>query len=79
MKMARIEIEHFYGLMGGLFKICYSWTAHKLREEHPYALEQVRVSHLLTNCYVVVNGSIVTNSFKCDEFLPNSLHDYLQP
>lgn len=79
MKMARISIEHFYGLMGRLFPICSCWSQYKLQEEAPYALEQVRVCHLMTNCYIVCNGSIVTNTYKCDEFMPNSLADYLRP
>jgi hypothetical protein len=79
MKMARISIEHFYGLMGRISSCCTVWSQYKLREEHPYAAEQVRVCHLLTNCYIVCHGSLITNAYKCDQLLPNSLADYLRP
>lgn len=70
-------IEKNYGMVSTLFKICTVVDKNKLAKEKPYALEQLRVCHLLLNCYVCLNKdqASFTNTFGCN---PPLLKDYLK-
>ena len=70
-KAARITIEKNYGLSSTVFKVCENKNAHKLGQIHPYAVEQLRVVYLLTNCYICLNG---THTF---DLAPPTLEQYL--
>lgn len=70
-KAARIIIEHNYGLSSTVFGVCDNKNAHKLGQRHPYAVEQLRVVYLLTNCYICLNGS------RTFDLAPPSLEEYL--
>ena len=77
LKAAWITIEKNYAMIGNIFRICESPEASKLAKKNPYALEQLRVCHLLTNCYVCLNG----DQASCDSMFgctPPKLDDYLQ-
>ena len=56
IKSARITIEKNYGMTSTIFRICNSVEGFKLAKNRPYALEQLRICHLLTNCYICFNG-----------------------
>ena len=77
MKSARITIEKNYGLISSMFKICNSVEGFKIAKRRPYTLEQLRVCHLLTNCYVCLNGDQAghNNTFGLD---PPPLRSYLR-
>ena len=77
LKAARITIEKNYAMIGNIFRICQSTEGFRLAKKVPYALEQLRVCHLLTNCYVCLNGdqSSSTNTFDCS---PPTLEEYLE-
>ena len=77
LKAARMTIEKNYGMVSTLFKICTVVDKNKLAKEKPYALEQLRVCHLLLNCYVCLNKDQAssTNTFGCN---PPLLKDYLK-
>ena len=76
LKAARITIEKNYAMIGNIFHICESPEAFKLAKKNPYSLEQLRVCHLLTNCYVCLNGDQAScdNTFGCS---PPKLEVYL--
>lgn len=76
MKAARITIEKNYGMTSTIFRICNSREGFKLAQNNPYALEQLRVCHLLVNCYVCLNGDQASsdNTFGCN---PPRLEEYL--
>lgn len=77
LKAARITIEKNYAMVSNIFRICKSVEGLKLAQNRPYALEQLRVCHLLTNCYICLNGDQAgsDNTFGVD---PPSLEEYLQ-
>lgn len=77
LKAARITIEKNYAMIGNVFRICYSTENFKLAKKNPYALEQLRVCHLLANCYVCLNGDQASsiNTFGC---APPTLEEYLR-
>ena len=77
LKAARITIEKNYAMIGNIFRICQSTEGFRLAKKVPYALEQLRVCHLLTNCYVCLNGdqSSSNNTFDCS---PPTLEEYLE-
>jgi hypothetical protein len=54
-RAARMSIEKNYGLTNCVFRICDTTKGYQLGKQHPYALEQLRVSHLLINCYICFN------------------------
>jgi len=76
MRSVRITIEKNYGMVSTLFRICCSTEGSKIAKRSPVVLEQLRVCHLLTNCYVCLNGDQAgsTNTFNIS---PPSLEDYL--
>ena len=63
LKSARMSIEHSFGQLSNLFKICHCRDEVKLGKKIPYALEQLRVCHLLQNCHVCFNGNSTSNKF----------------
>ena len=56
MSSARITIEKNYGQTSCVFKICDTRHDYKLGKKNPVALEQLRVCHLMLNCYACFNG-----------------------
>jgi hypothetical protein len=76
-RAAWMPIEKNYGLTNCVFRICDTTRGYQLAKQHPYALEQLRVSHLLINCYICLNGDQVSsvNTFNCP--LP-CIDDYLR-
>ena len=48
-RAARMPIEKNYGLTSCLFRICDTNRGYQLGKQHPFALEQLRVCHLLMN------------------------------
>ena len=76
LKAARITIERNYAMVSNIFRICSSKEGYKLAKRNPYALEQLRVCHLLTNCYICFNG----DQASCDNTFgvsPPTLEQYL--
>ena len=59
MRSARITVEKNYAMVSNLFRICETRDGYKIAKERPYAIEQLRVCTLLTNCYVCMNGDVV--------------------
>jgi hypothetical protein len=55
-RAAWMPIEKKYGLTNCVFRICDTERGYQLAKQHPYALEQLRVCHLLVNCYICFNG-----------------------
>ena len=76
MKGARITIEKNYGMTSTIFRICDSAEGLKIAKKNPYAIEQLRVCHLLVNCYICLNGDQASsdNTFGVN---PPKLEDYL--
>jgi hypothetical protein len=58
MRSARITIKKNYAMASNLFHICATSDGYKIAKERPYAIEQLRVCTLLTNCYVCMNGDV---------------------
>jgi hypothetical protein len=56
MKSARIVIEKNYGQTSCVFRICDTRHDYKLGKKNHVALEQLRVCHLMLNCYACLNG-----------------------
>jgi hypothetical protein len=73
-----MSIEKNCGMTSSLFRVCADreWSKSKLakKKKAPYAAEQLRVSHLLVNCYVCCQGDQVSNTFG---LVPPSLEEYL--
>ena len=76
IKPARQTIEHCYGELETNFRICTQPSSMKLCQSNPYAIEQLRVCHLLSNIYTCLNGNKCSLAFDCT---PPSLDDYLVP
>ena len=76
-RAARIPIERNYGHRSCVQRICDSSAGLQLGKRHPYALEQLRVCHLLMNCYICLKGNqgSSVNTFDCS---PPRLQDYLR-
>jgi hypothetical protein len=72
-----IPIEKNYGLTNCVFRICDTTRGYQLGKKRPYALEQLRVCHLLVNCYICLNGDQASgvNTFNCPS---PRIEDYLQ-
>ncbi len=73
-RAARMPIEKKYSLTNCIFRICDRTRGYQLGKQHPYALEQLRVSHLLLNCYICFNGDQASSvdAFDCP---PPHIHD----
>jgi hypothetical protein len=50
MKSARITVEKNYAMVSSFFHICETRDDYKIAMERPYAIEQLCVCTLLTNC-----------------------------
>ena len=68
LKSARMSIEHSFGQVSNLFKICHNKDEVMLGKKIPYALEQLR------NCHVCFNGNSTSNKFLVP---PPSIDNYL--
>lgn len=55
MRSSRMPIEKFYAHKDNLWDVC-AHTAGHLAKKHPYAIEQLRIVYLLTNCFNCFNG-----------------------
>ncbi len=77
MRSARITVEKNYAMVSNLFHICSNKDNYKIAKEKPYAIEQLRVCTLLTNCYVCMNADVAgsDNTFGLS---PPKLSDYLR-
>ena len=64
-------------MTSSIFRICNMREGSKLAHKVPYAAEQLRVCHLLVNCYVCFNGDQASsdNTFGID---PPRLEEYLE-
>jgi hypothetical protein len=56
MRAARIPNEKNYGMVSNLFRLCAAKEGSKIAKRNPVVLEQLRISHFLTNCYLCFNG-----------------------
>lgn len=75
-KRARQRIEFDYGDRNNNNKIMQGKFNFRLGKQHPYAIEQVRVCHLLTNIYNCLHGN-KSSSYDCFRCDPPLLEDYL--
>ncbi len=76
MRSTRIAIKKNYNMVSNLFCICCSTEGSKLAKKNPVVIEQLRVCHLLTNCYVCLNGN-QSGSVNTFNLSPSLLEDYL--
>lgn len=76
-KAFRQRIEFGYGERNNNFKICADPSNFRMGKKHPYAIEQLRVCHLLTNIYNCLNGD-KSSSYNCFRCLPPKMEDYLK-
>ncbi len=76
-RAAWMPIEKNHGLTYCVFRICDTKRGYQLAKQHPYALEQLRVCHLLVNCYICFNGDQVSsvNTSNCP---PPCIDEYLR-
>ena len=74
IKPCREAIEWSYGDVSKLFQLSAAAKNYRLGKRHPYAQEQVRICHFLTNIYNCLNGDKTSAMFNCP---PPSLRDYL--
>ena len=77
MRSVRITVEKNYAMVSNLFCICSNKDNYKIAKEKPYAIEQLCVCTLLTNCYICNNGDVAgsNNTFGLS---PPKLSDYLR-
>ena len=77
IKRCRQSIEWSYGDVSKYFSICAHPKHNMLAKKNPYAIEQLRVAHLLCNIYTCLNGDKASghNGFCCK---PPRLEDYLR-
>ena len=77
LKACRQSIEWSYGDISQLFAICDDPNSYMLAKRNPYAIEQLRVCHLLVNIHNCLNGGKASghNMFCC---VPPTLEQYLQ-
>ena len=76
MKSVRENIEHNYGEIFDLFQLTTDKRNFKLGKQNPYAQEQLRVCHLLTNIYNCLNGD-KSSGYQMFDCHPPSLEKYL--
>jgi hypothetical protein len=77
LRAARMPIERNYGLQSCVQRICDTRRGSSYGSERPYAIEQLRVCHLLINCYICLNGDQASgaNTFA---YPPPSIDEYLR-
>ncbi len=63
-------------MVSNLFHICMEKDEYKLAKEKPYAIKQLRVCTLLTNCYICFNGNTASSDNTFGLSLPR-LSEYL--
>ena len=76
MKACRQSIEWNFGKNQNVFSICKDPGQFKLGTRNPYAMELLRVTHLMTNMYNCVNGDMYSGYGKFD-CAPPKLEEYL--
>ena len=76
MRCVRIAVEWSYGQVSDLWTISSAHLEKQLEVDAEMVLAQVRVMHLLTNCYTCIHGNTISShrSFCCN---PPSLEEYL--
>ena len=76
LRAARMPIEKYYGLQSCVQRLCDTRRGSRYGVERPYTIEQLRVCHLLINCYICFNGDQVSgaNTFT---YPPPSIDQYL--
>lgn len=76
IKKCRQSIEYNYGSMSMHFKICDDKKHNMIGKKNPYAIEQLRIAHLLTNISICLKGDQGSgeNMFDC---APPRLEEYL--
>ena len=76
LKYCRWTIEWSYGRISRDFEICANPKHNMIGKRNPYALEQLRVAHLLANVSVCLKGDQTSGNtmFDCR---PPRLEDYL--
>ena len=57
LRAARMPIEKYYGLQSCVQQLCDTRRGSRYGVERPYTIEQLRVCHLLINCYICFNGN----------------------
>jgi hypothetical protein len=77
LRLCRWNIEWGYGRQSKEFGICAHPKHNMIAQEHPYAIEQLRVAHLLTNIATCLKGDCTSGSSMFDCPAP-SLEDYLR-
>jgi len=72
-----MPIEKNYGLQSCVQRLCDTRRGSSYGSVRPYAIEQLRVCHLLFNCYVCFNGDQASgaNTFA---YPPPSIDQYLR-
>jgi hypothetical protein len=58
MRSVHITTKKNYAMVSNLFCICMTRDGYKIAKERPYAIEQLCVCTLLTNCYACMNGNV---------------------
>ena len=76
LKSGRQAIEHTYGAVENLFNICSHPRNYRFGTNRPYAQEQLRMCHLLSNIYTCLNGN-AASSYRKFNVMPPTLHEYL--
>lgn len=76
MKRSREGIEWSFGLLTNLWKLASVRDRFKLETNEAAVMAQIRVMHLLTNCYTCIHGNNISShhSFACQ---PPELEAYL--
>ena len=75
MRSSRMPIEKFYAHKDNMWNVC-AHTAGHLAKAHPYAIEQLRLVYLLTNCFNCFNGD-QGGSVNTFGLTPPRIEDYL--
>lgn len=77
IKKCRQSIEWNYGKVSNQFEICSHPKHNMIGKKNPYAIEQLRVAHLLTNISICLDGDQASghNMFDCS---PPRLEEYLR-
>jgi len=77
IKPCRQAIEWSYGDIEHFFQICSHPRNYRRGKRLPYATEQLRVCHLLSNIYTCLNGNKASSHQKFN-LQPSSLEKYLE-
>ena len=78
MRSARITVEKNYAMVSNLYRICETRDGYKIAKKRPYAIEQLCVCTLLTNCYDVCMNGDVAGSDNTFGLSPPMLSEYLR-